>query len=163
MGRAGAVAERLGRGLQSLVHRFESGPRLSMTTRNASCSCGQLRITTEGEPLRVSVCHCLSCQRRTGSAFAAQARFHVDNVSIEGQHSEWTRISDRGDRRTFSFCSTCGGTVFYGTDDAPELVAVTLGAFADPEFPTPSVSVWERRRHKWVDLPSVAERNDGDD
>ena len=47
-----------------------------MTTRDASCSCGQLHLTCEGEPVRISVCHCLACQQRTGSAFGVQARHH---------------------------------------------------------------------------------------
>ncbi|MFN2470768.1 MAG: aldehyde-activating protein, partial [Gaiellaceae bacterium] len=38
-----------------------------MSNRHAACSCGQLRLTVEGEPVRVSICHCLACQRRTGS------------------------------------------------------------------------------------------------
>jgi hypothetical protein len=46
-----------------------------MNTRTASCSCGQLTVVTAGDPIRVSVCHCLACQRRTGSVFGAQARF----------------------------------------------------------------------------------------
>jgi hypothetical protein len=38
-----------------------------MTTRHATCNCGQLRLTIEGEPSRISMCHCLECQRRTGA------------------------------------------------------------------------------------------------
>ncbi|HEX3256490.1 MAG TPA: GFA family protein [Gaiellaceae bacterium] len=134
-----------------------------MTSRQASCSCGQLRVTTEGEPVRISVCHCLSCQRRTGSAFGAQARFPVAHVTVQGRHTDHTRISDGGEERVFSFCPECGGTVFYKTEEAPDLVAVTLGAFADPAFPPPTVSVWEHRRHEWVDLPGVTDRHGGDD
>ena len=37
-----------------------------MTTRHAACSCGQLHLTIEGEPSRISMCSCLACQRRTG-------------------------------------------------------------------------------------------------
>ena len=53
-----------------------------MTTRHAACSCGALKLTTTGEPIRVSVCHCLACQRRTGSAFGYQARFPRDRVEV---------------------------------------------------------------------------------
>ena len=53
-----------------------------MSLRTASCSCGQLQARVTAEPLRVSVCHCLACQRRTGSVFGAQARFSRDAVSI---------------------------------------------------------------------------------
>ncbi len=127
-----------------------------MTARHAACNCEQLRVTAEGEPVRISVCHCLACQRRTGSAFGVQARFPEENVHIEGRFSEYVRISDKGEARTFSFCPECGATVFYTTESRPEIV-VPVGAFADPAFPEPLVSVWERRRHPWVDLPTLAQ------
>jgi hypothetical protein len=46
-----------------------------MTTRHAACSCGQLHLTIEGESVRISTCHCLACQRRTGAVFSNQASF----------------------------------------------------------------------------------------
>jgi hypothetical protein len=128
-----------------------------MATRKAACHCGQLRLQVEGDPVRISVCHCLACQRRSGSAFGFQARFPADNVRIEGSHSEYTRISDNGKERVFSFCPTCGSTVFYKSE--PELVAVPVGAFADPSFPPPRVSVYESRRHSWVGVPDGVERH----
>src|SRR5688500_1027640 len=110
-----------------------------MTARHAACSCEQLRLTVEGEPVRISVCHCLACQRRTGSAFGVQARFPVESVRIEGQYREYVRISDEGEGRTFSFCPDCGATVFYKTESEPGDIVVPVGAFADPGFPVPRV------------------------
>ncbi len=114
-----------------------------MPARQAACSCEQLRLTAEGDPVRISVCHCFACQRRTGSAFGVQARFPVENVRVEGRYREYVRISDAGEGRTFSFCPECGATVFWSSEDQPELIAVAVGAFADPAFPQPRVSVWE--------------------
>ena len=37
----------------------------------------------------------------------------------------------------------------------PGFVAVPVGAFADPQFPAPRISVFERRRHHWVDLSGL--------
>jgi hypothetical protein len=128
-----------------------------VSAREAACSCGQLRLVAEGEPVRISMCHCLACQRRTGSAFGMQARFPKDRVRIEGRSTEYVRVSDDGEPRTFNFCPECGSTVFYSTD--PELIAVPIGAFAEPAFPPPRVSVWESRRHPWVSVPA-AERRD---
>ena len=130
-----------------------------MTTHHASCSCEQLRLTAEGDPIRVSVCHCLSCQRRTGSAFGVQARFDPAQVTIEGRHTDYVRISDEGDERVFSFCPECGGTVFYRIPELPEMIAVPVGAFADPTFQPPVRSVWEVRRHPWVELLGELERD----
>jgi hypothetical protein len=49
-----------------------------VTEREGSCSCGQLRVTVSGEPVRVSICHCFACQQRTGSSYGYQARFPED-------------------------------------------------------------------------------------
>src|SRR5262245_35031142 len=130
-----------------------------MTMRDAACSCGQLRLTAEGEPVRISVCHCLACQRRTGSAFGVQARFPAERVRIEGRFVEYVRVADHGEARTFAFCPECGATVFYTGESQPELVAVPVGAFADPGFPAPWVSVWESRRHPWLELREPIEHH----
>jgi hypothetical protein len=132
-----------------------------MATRDAACSCGQLRLEADGDPIRISVCHCLACQRRTGSAFGAQARFPAERVRVTGHHTEYVRLADDdGEERRFHFCPACGGTVFYTTGNAPDLIAVPLGAFADPAFPPPTVSVYESRRHPWVALSDAIERDD---
>ena len=128
-----------------------------MAKRDAACSCGELRLVTDGQPVRVSVCHCLACQRRTGSAFGLQARFPRERVQVEGDAREYVRISDEGESRTFSFCPECGATVYYVLDSAPDVVAVPVGAFADPDFPPPAFSVWESRKHAWVSLPDGVE------
>jgi hypothetical protein len=126
-----------------------------VTTRQAACSCGQLRLTCTGEPVRISICHCLECQRRTGSVFGAQARFPRAQVTaIEGRATPYVRRGDSGEPITFHFCPQCGSTVYWVLGAAPELIAVAVGAFADPAFPPPLHSVYERRRHAWVGVPA---------
>jgi len=131
-----------------------------MTTRYAACSCGQLNAVTEGDPVRISMCHCLACQRRTGSTFGAQARFPRDRVNINGASTKYVRTADSGDQITFHFCPACGSTVFYQPDHEPDLIAIPMGAFADPSFPEPTVSVYESRRHTWTGLPPDVEHFD---
>lgn len=131
-----------------------------MTVRHAACSCGQLAVTVRGEPVRISVCHCLECQRRTGSAFGAQARFRKADVEIRGASTAYRRIADSGNAIRFHFCPTCGSTIYYQSEDQPELVAVPVGAFADPDFPAPWVSVYESRKHSWVGLPDGIEHHE---
>jgi hypothetical protein len=124
-----------------------------MRSRTASCSCGQLRIEVYGEPLGVGVCHCLACQRRTGSTFAALASFAAP-YQVFGSATEYDRIGDQGAKFRFRFCGVCGTTVFH-TEEGYELslVRVAVGAFADPDFPPPQRSVYDCRRHPWVQLP----------
>jgi hypothetical protein len=124
-----------------------------MPSRTAACVCGQLRITVEGEPRGVGVCHCLACQRRTGSVFAALAGF-APPYRVVGEATEYVRTGDRGARFRFRFCPVCGTNLFH-TEEGHEdrSVSVAVGAFGDPSFPPPRVSVYDSRRHAWVALP----------
>ena len=110
-----------------------------------------------GEPVRISVCHCLACQRRTGSPFAQQARWPNERITIEGTATTFTRTGDDGGTLTFHFCPTCGATVHYEIDEMPGVTAIPVGAFAEPCFPAPTFSVYEARKHAWVTLPDSVE------
>jgi hypothetical protein len=123
-----------------------------VTTRTAACACGQLRLTCEGEPQRVSLCHCLDCQRRTGSAFGVAAFFARTAVTTEGRAQTTRRLADSGRGLTFHFCPDCGGTVFWEPDFRPDSLAVAVGAFADPSFPKPDKAVFEERAHPWAKI-----------
>ncbi len=131
---------------------------MSAIRRLAICSCGNLRAVATGDPIRVSVCHCLACQQRTGSTYGFQARFLRQDVEVTGEATEYVRHADEdGDERRFYFCPTCGATLFYVNASEPDRVAIPVGAFADPSFPEPRFSVWESRRHTWVSVPADVE------
>jgi hypothetical protein len=128
--------------------------------RIAECGCGAVKVVCQGEPMRVSVCHCLNCKRRSGSAFAVQARWPEDRVTLTGGTREWQLTGDEGGVATFHFCPTCGATTYYTLDAMPGLIAVPVGAFADPDFkPYPWVSVYEGRMCPWVEIKGDIERD----
>jgi hypothetical protein len=136
--------------------RLRQGPCLQeviMSTRVASCSCGQLQAEVQGEPLRVYVCHCLACQKRTGSVFGEQARFDKSRLKVTGKITEYVRIGDKGTKFTFRFCPKCGATVYYTSEGREGIVGIPVGAFGEPGFPPPTASFYERRRHPWLRLP----------
>jgi hypothetical protein len=74
---------------------------------------------------------------------------------VLGTATEYVRVGDQGARFTFRFCPVCGTTVYH-TEEGNEQsrVSVAVGAFADPGFPAPRVSVYEVRRHPWVRMPA---------
>ena len=90
-----------------------------MTTRRAACSCGQLHLTIEGEPSRISMCHCSECQRRTGAVISNQARFRRDQVTFAGNATAWRRTAESGNVLTFHFCPMCGSTVYWEGEGFP--------------------------------------------
>lgn len=102
--------------------------------------------------MRVSVCHCYDCQKRSGSAFAVQARFPAVAVAISGEHKVYSHIGDSGNTADFHFCPVCGGTLWYHALPDRALYAIPVGAFADKNFPTPTYTVYVDRKHDWVTI-----------
>jgi hypothetical protein len=82
-----------------------------------------------------------------------QARFRREQVTFAGKATEWIRTAESGNALTFHFCPTCGSTVYWEGEGFPGYVAVAIGNFADPNFPAPTIGVWEESRHHWVSLP----------
>ena len=108
------------------------------------CLCGKVRIVAAGAPYRVGLCHCLDCRKHHGALFYAAAIFPAEAVTVSGE----TR-----DYQGRHFCPDCGSDVYYtivGKFD--DLVAIPLGTFDDPHFGTPEYSVWEGRKHEWVEI-----------
>lgn len=56
-----------------------------MPTRVAPCVCGQLTASSSGDSALVSLCHCLVCQRRTGSTYGIAA-FFPRELATQGLH-----------------------------------------------------------------------------
>jgi hypothetical protein len=133
-----------------------------MVSRTATCACEQLRVSCAGDPVKISLCHCLECQKRTGSVLSVQARLPIEHLTIEGQSTTWTVPSDSGKPAsrcdsmggTYHFCPECGSTVYWEIAAAPELLGVAIGTFADPTFPPPMISGFEAYGHPWAMNPS---------
>ena len=142
----------------------------TIKTRKSSCRCGKLNVTYKGpDPERRTLCHCNSCQLRTGTAFSIQGRFPRDKVKIEGRSTKWTFPNDGGKQvtyrscdsggATYHFCPVCGTTVYWDIAAAPDIIGIAIGTLTDPTFPPPMISGFEAYGHPWAmkaaDLPII--------
>ena len=101
----------------------------------------------------MSVCHCLNCKKRSGSAFAAQARWPAEQVTIEGRSQDFVKVADSGNRGHVPFLPGMRLDVHYEINGKFDgLVAIPLGAFDDPISFSRDFSVWEERKHDWVEI-----------
>ena len=119
-------------------------------TRTAHCACGALKVEASGEPAFVAACHCIECQRRTGSVFGVSAYFRERHITASGPAKTFVRDGQEGRKLHMHFCPDCGTTVYWQADFRPGFIGVAVGAFADPRFPLPAFSVWEQSRHPWL-------------
>lgn len=122
---------------------------------HAQCGCGALILTLPETSQGVVACHCLDCQRRSGSPFGAGAFYPAENVTISGERKEFTRPAESGGAVHNFFCPNCGSTVYWTADNLPGMIGVAVGALADPHYPGPSISIFEQSKHHWVRIDTA--------
>lgn len=127
---------------------------MSNDERVGGCACGAVRFRARGEPRRIASCHCMTCRRIHGAPFATFVIYAADDVTVEGQLSEW-RATPPYAR---CFCSVCGSRVLGREGDEIELM---LGAFDDIGVFAPQYEAWTTSREPWLPalhVPQFAER-----
>ena len=97
------------------------------------CVCGAVRFAATSLPLRITICHCIWCQRRTGTAFGTECVFPVDAVSVQGEPLRaYRHRSDLSGRWIEQdFCAACGSNVGLRLEAVPELRSLAIGGFDD--------------------------------
>lgn len=126
--------------------------------REGQCLCGAVRVELATDPSAVNMCHCVDCQRRSGSPFGMALWLLEADVAIMGDTREFAHDSDKGRTLVNRFCPTCGSAICFTAALNPGLIAIPAGLFADPQTPPPQRSVFEERRHPWVAVPDGATR-----
>jgi len=122
------------------------------------CQCGAIRFRVEGKVSDASICHCRMCQKAFGNFFAPLA-------SVRGAHLAWTR----GEPKRFQssnhvrrgFCAECGTPLTY---EAPDGIALAIGAFDHPEELAPTLQWGLEGKLPYVDnlasLPGYTSESD---
>ncbi len=125
-----------------------------MTTQpEGGCACGVVRYRLSSEPLFVHCCHCLNCQRQTGSAFVINLLIEAERVEILGDAPHPVDVPrSRGRAQRIFRCPLCQVAVFseYGR---PEVRFVRGGTLDNPTDITPDVHIYTRSKVGWVTLP----------
>jgi hypothetical protein len=125
-------------------------------TREGGCSCGEIRYRLSSEPLIVHCCHCLNCQRQTGSAFVVNLLIEADRVALLAGEPRAVPVGrDDGSEQVIRRCPSCHVAVF-STYTRPELLFVRSGTLDDPTGVTPDVHIFTRSKVDWVELPDSA-------
>ena len=132
--------------------------------REASCVCGQLKVRVAGDPYRINMCNCKSCQRRSGSAFQIGAWFRESQViSNAGERTTYRRPAKEGRTVDLEFCPRCGVSVIFRVAFRPDSIGLHGGCFADPEFPAPTHVLYTAEAYHWVTFPEAEFTYEGDD
>jgi hypothetical protein len=124
--------------------------------REGGCACGTVRYRLASDPLFVHCCHCLNCQRQTGSAFVINLLIEAERVELLAAEPQSVDVPrDDGNPQTIYRCPTCQVAVF-STYGHPGVRFVRGGTLDDPTGVTPDVHIYTRSKVGWVTLPESA-------
>jgi hypothetical protein len=122
-------------------------------TREGGCACGAVRYRLASDPLFVHCCHCLNCQRQTGSAFVVNLLIETDRVELlAGEPQPVDVPRDDGSTQRIFRCPTCQIAVF-SQYRHPAVRFVRAGTLDDPASVTPDVHIYTRSKLPWIALP----------
>ena len=130
-----------------------------MGSREGGCACGTVRFRLTDDPIVVHCCHCRSCQRESGSAFALNAVIEADNVElVSGAPERIVTPSDSGKGQAVLRCPVCKVALwshYAGVGAKADFIRV--GALDDPDAFPPNVHIFTASKQPWVALPTDAE------
>ncbi len=122
------------------------------------CSCGEITYSISGEPKTMVQCHCIDCQRATGTGHISLGFFSQDDVTINGEAKGFTTTTDSGNQNTRYFCPTCGSRLYGLNSGRPGTITIAVGCLDDQSWFSPNAVVYTRRRQHWditnTDIPN---------
>ncbi|MBI3435828.1 MAG: GFA family protein [Proteobacteria bacterium] len=113
------------------------------------CLCGAVRYELAAEPVMTGICHCLNCQKLSGSGHAFHIMVPEAAFSVCGTTKGYTWAADSGSKVTTSFCGECGSPMFGRTGSFPGMVTVRAASLDDPTAVKPQVRVFAKRQQPW--------------
>jgi hypothetical protein len=120
---------------------------------DGGCSCGAVRYRLRSGPLFVHCCHCLNCQRQTGSAFAINVLIEAASVEIVAGDPRPVDVPrDDGSTQRIFRCPACQVAVF-SEYTRPQVWFVRAGTLDDPSQVSPDVHIYTRSKRDWIALP----------
>jgi hypothetical protein len=126
-----------------------------VTVREGGCACGEVRYRLASDPLFVHCCHCLNCQRQTGSAFVINVLIETDLVELlSGEPRPVDVPREDGSMQTIWRCPTCQ-IALYSQYTSPRVRFVRAGTLDDPSSVSPDVHIFTRSKLPWVTLPDA--------
>jgi hypothetical protein len=116
------------------------------------CLCGGVTVALEGEPIAVSLCHCVNCQKTSGSAFSVIAIVPKDKVRFSGRVNVFHDVGESGAGFERCFCPGCGAPVESRSAllAARGITIVKASLFDDTSWLAPAEQIYCQSAQRWT-------------
>jgi len=123
-----------------------------MADLKGSCRCGKVSFSSSAEPVFVGVCHCRTCQKSTGTAYATVVAVPAASVTVHGDTKRFNDMGDSGQATHRDFCPECGSTVTQSADALAGITMIPAGTLDDPGSLTPAMQIYCDSALPWAKI-----------
>ncbi len=130
-----------------------------MALYKGGCLCGAVRYSINADPLpgRQILCHCVDCQKHTGTAFVSGMMFPAEAVTVTGEMNIFTTPGGQsGEPMHRSFCPRCGSPIMIHKDGTGRKM-IMAGTLDDKSQFKPVTSLFCEQAPSWVVMPACTE------
>ena len=122
-------------------------------SEQGGCECGLVQYeVTQNDQIQVYACHCLSCQTRSGSAFAQYAMLPASAFVCQGATVSYGRKTNDIEFEEV-FCSRCRTRIYNRNSLLPDMIFLRAGTLSNSQWLTPIAHLWVKRMQRWIELP----------
>jgi hypothetical protein len=125
-------------------------------TITGGCLCGQVRYSVNIEPVFQVACHCVHCQKQSGSAFSVNLGVPADAFTLGGELKTYVDHGEIGRPVLRRFCPNCGSSILSEIQRDPGLVILKAGTLDDSSIVRPQRHIFCDSRQGWFALPEDA-------
>lgn len=128
---------------------------------NGGCLCGAIRYTIDAPLAGLRACHCLNCQKASGTGGSVNAVVPTDKFRITKGETKKYDDSATQSGRTLSrhFCGNCGSPIYSHRNPNPGFVVVRAGSLDDSSGLKIATHIWTSTARSWDPIDPATERH----
>jgi len=123
-----------------------------MPAIKGGCLCGKVHYSSNAEPAFTGICHCTSCQKQGGGAFAVVVGVPSASLTVEGTTKTYTGKGDSGGTVASRFCPECGSTIVSEPQAFAGMAILRAGTLDDTSWIKPAMQIYCDSKQPWVSL-----------
>lgn len=116
-----------------------------------SCLCGAIRYSVSVPVTDLRACHCVHCQKASGTAGSVNAVVPGSAFRItQGTPKRYAAKADSGRTLYRFFCGECGSPIYSQRSTGTEVLVVRAGTFDNAEDMKITANIWTRSARPWA-------------
>ena len=118
--------------------------------QSGGCLCGKISYQfNKSDAISAHHCHCLDCQKSTGSGKATILLVPDSSLEIDGNLKFFTVQGSGGSHISRGFCENCGSPLISFVEENADIKFIKVGSINDSSWVNADSNFWSSTSNKW--------------